>query len=261
MKTIERNNHIICYDDYNIEEKPELQALLQEWVIEKLLATVQKEVVVVLGWDGTMLRAIRENYMRNKPFLGVNFWHKWFLLNDRKWIAWENNTFIPREYPLLEIKRNEEILGIGFNDINLYSSTGKLVDIEVQLEWKCELHLKGDGVIISTPAGSTWHGKSYFWPILPHDTESLVITPKGNSTPESPKTISNKENIIIKNAGRKFELWVNLDGVQVLHSANDEEVVLEISKSKKKVELLIAENHQANWDTKVMKEQGFRSNR
>jgi len=258
MKTIHLHNSVVCYDEYGLEEKPNLQAFLKMWNLEKVLEQVKQDITLVLGWDGTMLRALRDNYMEARPFLWVNFWHKWFLLNDKNWI-WKNNKgFITREYPLIEVKNKWEKIGTWFNDIHLYSPNGKLIKLDVANSF-WSISLSWDGVIISTPAWSTWHSKSYGWPVLLHDTKGLIITPKWNLTSEPAKVIPDSHPVKIKNTGRQFELWVNIDGVQILESDLWEEVDLEISKSSQKVELLISAEHESNWDNKLMAEQGFSS--
>ncbi len=258
MKTIHLHNSKICYDEYGIEQKPELQTFLELWNLERILEQVHENIILVLGWDGTMLRALRDNYWEERPLLGINFWHKGFLLNDKSWI-WEDNTsFIAREYPLIEVKNNWENIGIWFNDINLYSPNGKLIRLDVSNSF-WSISLSWDGVIISTPAWSTWHSKSYGWPVLLHDTKGLIITPKWNLSTEPAKVIPDSHPVKIRNTGRKFELGVNIDGQQVFESTYEEEVSLEISKSSQKVQLLIAKNHESDWDNKLMSEQGFSS--
>lgn len=83
MKTIELWNSRVCYDDYNLNSKPELQEYLDPSKLEQVISRVWTDVIVVLWWDGTMLRAIRENYQDTIPFLGINFWTLGFLLNDK----------------------------------------------------------------------------------------------------------------------------------------------------------------------------------
>jgi NAD kinase len=68
-----------------------------------------------------MLRAISEHSAKGLPFLGINFGHKGFLLNDPRWIFPEIGAFESRDYSLLDISKNGKTLGKAFNDIHLYS--------------------------------------------------------------------------------------------------------------------------------------------
>lgn len=256
MKTQQLGNSQVCYDDYNLENKPDLQALLKGSKLTQLIEQIWRDVTLVLWWDGTMLRAIRENYMNDRPFLGINFGTLGFLLNDKSWIQ-ESGDFIERQYPLLEVKKNGKRLWVWCNDVNLYSPGGKLVKLDISLGGKWALELSGDGAIIATPAGSTWHSKSYFGPVIPHINNAFLITPKGNTTPQAPKMISDDETIRVDYTGRKFGLWVNLDWVNVYSSQYDEEVSLEITKLEEKIIFLISKNHEKDWDAKVMEQQWF----
>ena len=140
--------------------------------------------------------------------------------------------------------------------MNLYSPEGKAISLSMSNGF-WELKLWGDGVILATPAGSTGHSKSYGWPILPHKSKNLVITPKGNISPQSSKAIEDDHVVHIVNSGRKYPIAINIDGEQKYISKYDETLDLEIQKSAKKVTLLIAQNHLQDWDNKVMQEQGF----
>lgn len=93
--------------------------------------------------------------------------------------------------------------------------------------------------------------------MLPHKSEALVITPKGNITPASPKVIDDSFPLRIQNTCRKYPFALNIDGVQNFVSQNDEDIEIEIKKSQKKVRLLIDRTHLKDWDNKVMQEQGF----
>lgn len=258
MKTIQIDNSLVCYDDYDIDNKPELKQLIQTESLKKILDSVKQDITLVLWWDGTMLRAIRDNHLSNRPFLGINFWTLGFLLNDKNWITERTKSFTYRNYPLLEVKKDWEVLWVWFNDVNIYSPTGKMIEIDLELQNSGHINLRWDWVLISTPAWSTGHSKSHSGNILPHSSENLVITPKWNLTPEHPKTIENSIPVIIKNTGRKHELWVNLDGAQAFTSHYEEDVVLEIYKSSQSVQLLIAQEHEVDWDAKVMEQQWFK---
>lgn len=257
METLQIWDSIVCYDDYKLEGKLELQAYLKRENLDRVLASTQKEVILVLWWDGTMLRAIRENHDRRKAFLWINFWTKGFLLNDASWIT-EENHFIERSYPLLWVSQNKKRIGVGFNDIHLYSPEWKFIELDILLDDRWELNLSWDWAIIATPAGSTGHSKSYFWPVIPHVISSLIVTPKGNTTPEAAKLISDTTAITIHSGWRRFPLAVNIDWVQVSISKHDEPVELEVRKLQESITLLIEWNHTQDWDEKVMQQQWFR---
>lgn len=251
------HNSLIYYDEYSIQRNTEMRDFMQNTFVTALLESVQEQCILVLWGDGAMLRAIGEHADKNIPFLGLNFWHKGFLLNHVNWVYPEIPEFIHRSYPLLDIELEGSKLGSAFNDVHLYSPEWKALSLQVRNDfWTLELWW--DGMILATPAGSTWHSKSYGGPILPHKSENLVITPKGNITPQTSKALDDNHTIEIKNTGRKYPLAINIDGQQIFVSKLDQDVSLEIKKSSSYVQLLIAKNHLQDWDNKVMAEQGFK---
>ena len=249
-------NSIVYYDRYNYDTNSNLREFAQNTYITALLESIQRRCVLVLWGDGTMLRARREHTSEDIPFLGINFWHKGFLLNHPNWIYPEIPEFSTRRYPLLDVRAQGEDLWKAFNDINIYSPEWKAISLHVDI-WSGQTELWGDGLILATPAGSTGHSQSYGGPILPHSNKSLVLTPKGNISPQKPKSLDDTHKIVIRNMWRKYPLWVNLDGEQMLTTQLNESLELEIKKSQQEVELLIATDHLRAWDNKVLWEQGF----
>ena len=264
MKQINIHNSTVYYDDWNIDEKPELKEFIEGEAIKTIITSIPQDIIMVLGGDGTMLEWIWKYHNDGRPFLWINFGHKWFLLNDQKWI-WDNTEFLTRNYPLLEVTCNGEFQWVAFNDVNIYSPSWKVLKLDISREdiWKIEF--KWDGAIVCTPAGSTGHSNSYRWPALPHEANMLIITPKWNIEDETPKLILwNEKPLIIQNIKRKFKLAVNIDGGEDEESGDEgyvsqygESVTIEIKKIPNRVKLLISQNHIQNWDNKVMQAQWF----
>ena len=205
LKTIEKYWSQVCYDFYDEKIKPEVQEFLNSNIIESILKNVNKKVIMVLGWDWTMLKAIRKYYKENKDFLPINFGTKWFLLNDKKFIS-ENSDFVSRKYPLfdLEVKTNNASYeNIFFNELILKDIAWKMVDLNISM-WKNKLNIKWDWIIVSSPAWSTWSNFSNHWPILPHNSNSLVMTYLWAYEPKRHPSsiIKNNNEIIIKNQWR-----------------------------------------------------------
>ncbi len=92
----------ILSDEFLIKKKPEIAEFAHGDALRKLAERTNGRAFVVLGGDGTMLRAIRERYREDVPFLGVNFGTKGFLLNRREDIP-ETAEFARIAYPLMEV--------------------------------------------------------------------------------------------------------------------------------------------------------------
>lgn len=254
MQTKTINWSIICYDEYNLNKHPELKDFLDEVNLKSFLDNIWTELILVLGGDWTMLKAIQGNHKENIPFLWINFWNKGFLLNNKGYIGKWNKPLISREYPLLDIKEWEKLRWVALNEVNIYSPEWKLVHIKISLSNKQKLKLKWDWIIVSTPIGSTGHNKSYSGHILPHTSPNIVITSKWTLNPDSSKIIEWDTSIFIENLWRKNIIWINTDW-NTLFSWED--ISIEISKSKNSIRFLIFEDYISIWDNKVLEEQWF----
>lgn len=263
MKQKEFLWHIICYDDYHLEEKQELLDFLECDYLQEILRSFDQNIIVVLGWDGTMLRAIKENHKKWLPFLGINFGHKWFLLNAPDFIL-PNIEYNIRPYPLLEVEveMNGEIKkSIAVNEIDIRAGNGKMISLDISVSGRQSINIEGDGIIISTPAGSTGYNSSLGGPIIPHTLWAFVLTPKAPWKPkgQTPVLINDNETIQIKNVGRRLFTEIYCDGKEFLITQNDIQTNFTIQKSTQFVSLLIAKAYQNTWDNKVLQEQGFQT--
>lgn len=159
---------------------------------EKLLALGVKEdfknpdYILVLGGDGTFLGAERDYYHLQKPFVGVGFGSINFLLNraiknpkdllmrmqEKNWVNFAMHGMDA------EITTDEKIeKGIAFNDIYVKSvdPTG-VVELELITKEYSALNLKGDGMIIATPQGSTAYNRNAGGTILPLNSMLWCLT-------------------------------------------------------------------------------------
>lgn len=255
MKTRKLWGSMICYDDFWLESKVDLQDFLDDKKIKQFIEDIQDDVILVLWGDGTMLRAIAQFNESELPFLGINFWSKGFLLNDKEFI-WKN-SYTKREYPLLDVYNNNEKLWVAFNDVNLYSPTASFIEFDLTINASSSMKTRWDGVVITPPGWSTWQSKGYFWPVLQHNSESMIISPKWNNPANSPKTIDLSSIIKIKNTGRLNHAAVNLDGHVAVTTEIWGTISLEIKKSIQKVVLLVADEYISKWDSKLLEEQWF----
>lgn len=261
MKQIEIHGSFICYDDYHLEEKKELVAFLKCDYLKQIINSFEDKVIVVLGGDGTMLRAIKEHYKKNLPFLGINFWHKWFLLNSKDVIE-PNMSYVERKYPLIEVEIESNGItkkAIAVNEIDIRAGNGKMISLDISLSKRQAINIEWDGIIVSTPAWSTGYNSSLGWPIIPHTLNAFVITPKAPWKPkgQTPILINDSEVIAIKNVWRRLFTEVYCDGKEFLITQDGLQTDITIKKSKDAVRVIIASDYMDIWDNKVLQEQGF----
>jgi len=142
------------------------------------------DVIVVLGGDGFMLETLKKYQKYNKPFYGINTGTFGFLMNKFK------NADLHKIFPKaklvsispLEAKvRNvnkKTIKAFAINDISLFRQSRQTSSLQITNNKKIIIKkLIADGVIVSTPAGSTAYNLSVHGPILSINSKKIAVTP------------------------------------------------------------------------------------
>ncbi len=140
-------------------------------------------VIVVAGGDGFMLRTLKKNLKFKKPFYGINCGTYGFLMNKyssknllRQISKAKKITINPLEV-LAKTKKNIKKL-IAINEVSLFRQSRQTALLRLQVKNKIVIKkLIGDGVLISTPAGSTAYNLSVHGPILSLNSGRLAVTP------------------------------------------------------------------------------------
>jgi NAD+ kinase len=170
------------------------------------------DVIVVAGGDGYMLNSLKKYVKFKKPFYGINCGTYGFLMNRHvsdnleKKITKAKKTIIN---PLQIISFNNKIHRkalIAVNEVSLFRQTKQTVSLKLEIEKKTIIKkLIGDGVLISTPAGSTAYNLSVHGPILSLNSGKLAITPISPFRPRrwKGKIISNTVKIKLTNLDPK----------------------------------------------------------
>ena len=169
------------------------------------------DLVVVLGGDGSILRACRQLRENQVPILGVNLGRLGFLADLSPDEFRENFGMLQsREYDVVEHLMFECVHErsdgsresfIGLNEVAI-SSAGSLrmLDVDLSVNGSAVTTFSGDGLIISTPVGSTAHSLSAGGPILQQTLQAFVITPI------CPHTLTNRP--IVDSADHVYRLRV-----------------------------------------------------
>jgi len=259
IQTFELWGSIVCHKIPDPERDWELLELINIKESDRLLNIIEsiwEKIVLVLWWDGTLLQAVREHYPKWIPFLGENFWTKWFLLHDKGYIS-TNTTYTSREYPLLDVSANGKHLWVAFNEVFIGAMRTQFHELLVTVNNESEAKFWWDGIIIATPAGSTAHNTGHYWPILPHDSSWLILTPVGNTSSSS--YLQNTDIIRIQNIWRLPSIFINLDSDKSIPETKEwEKILYEVKLSQHKVNFLIANDYLNKWDMKVREEQWFK---
>jgi NAD+ kinase len=141
------------------------------------------DVVVALGGDGFMLQTLHNFLSRKKPIYGMNLGSVGFLMNefldedlDKRLAVAESAQIHPLRMRAEGSKGVTEAL--AFNEVSLLRQTRQAAKLRILVDEKPRiLELICDGVLVSTPAGSTAYNLSAHGPILPIDADLLALTP------------------------------------------------------------------------------------
>lgn len=151
-------------------------------------AALRADLVIVLGGDGAILRACRQMGANQLPILGVNLGRLGFLADVSPTEFREQFARIRnREYHVVEHLMFECLLTrgdgtvqtyLGLNEVVVSSGAAlRMIDVHLAINGEPVTTYSGDGLIVSTPVGSTAHSLSAGGPILRQDLAAFVITP------------------------------------------------------------------------------------
>lgn len=181
---------------------------------------LEADLVIVLGGDGAILRACRQLDRRQLPLMGLNLGRLGFLADLSPEEFCENfDTIRERNFSVVEHLMYEATIHrddgsthrcLGLNEVAILSGGSlRMIDVELDIDGAEVTTYSGDGVIISTPVGSTAHNLSAGGPILRQDLQAFVITPI------CPHTLTVRP--VVDSADRVFSLRVPNapDGVMV----------------------------------------------
>jgi NAD+ kinase len=142
------------------------------------------DVIVALGGDGFMLQTLHHFLGREKPIYGMNLGSVGFLMNEyrRDGLGARLAAAEPAKINPLRMKavtadgKTHEAL--AFNEVSLLRETRQTAKIRIFIDDRVRIEeLICDGVLISTPAGSTAYNLSAHGPIMPIDAALLALTP------------------------------------------------------------------------------------
>ena len=144
----------------------------------------EADVIVALGGDGSMLRALHEGLRLKKPVYGMNRGSVGFLLNeysDKNLMQRLERAQIVKLNPLrmkVTTMNGGAQDALAINEVSLLRETRQAAKLKVTIDGVVRLdELICDGIIFSTPAGSTAYNLSAHGPIIPLSAGILALTP------------------------------------------------------------------------------------
>lgn len=182
-----RTQRIVSHIADRVPHEPMLD-LVDCLTTDRIDPTVPVDLVIVLGGDGTILRTCRQFGQRQRPILGVNLGRLGFLAelsphefqNHLPLIVRQGYRVIPHlmfECRLLRVDGTVESW-LGLNEAAVHSAGSlALIQVDLAIDGQRVTTYRGDGLIVSTPIGSTAHNLAAGGPILKHDLQAFVVTP------------------------------------------------------------------------------------
>ena len=147
-------------------------------------AGADADVIIALGGDGHMLQTLHEHMAYERPIYGMNCGSVGFLMNDYAIDGLPDRLAqaeTARIHPLRMVARcadGSTANALAINEVSLLRETRQTAKLRVDVDDRVRMkELICDGILVSTPAGSTAYNLSAHGPILPIDAKLLALTP------------------------------------------------------------------------------------
>ena len=202
-------------------------------ILKKKISTkksFKSNFLIVIGGDGFMLKTLKKNKDKSNYFYGINSGNYGFLMNK-----FSSNNFIKNLSkakmitisPLEMIVRNNKNIQrkyLAINEVSILRQSRQAASLLIRNGSKIIIkNLVSDGILVSTPAGSTAYNLSVYGPILNLNSKKLSISPISPFRPRrwKGKIVSDKSKIIIKNLNpKKRPISAVADNIEVRNAKN-----------------------------------------
>mgnify|MGYP000604158065 CR=1 FL=1 len=192
---------------------------------------------VVAGGDGFMLSSLKKYYKYNKPFYGVNCGTFGFLMNNLDIINFYSKinkakkiSINPLEFKTKSKGKNTKKV-IAINEISLFRQSRQTASLALKVGKKIIIKkLISDGILVSSPAGSTAYNLSVNGPILNLNSKKISIAPISAFRPRRwiGKIVSDRSQILITNLNpSKRPVSAVADNIEV---RNAKKIVIKVQK-------------------------------
>ena len=193
-----------------IYDKNTKSSKIKNLLVKKLnQEQIKKEnLIIVIGGDGFMLQTLKKNKNPKKQFYGINSGNYGFLMNKFsskniiKNLSKANMVSISPLEMTVKNKNNQTRKSLAINEVSVLRQSRQAASLSIkQGSRQIIKKLISDGVLVSTPAGSTAYNLSVHGPILSLHSKKLSISPISAFRPRrwKGKIVNDKSKIFIKN--------------------------------------------------------------
>jgi len=208
----------------SLKIKKSLLKLLKKFEPKKL------NTIIVIGGDGFMLQTLKKNKKTKRFFYGVNSGNYGFLMNKfspknfvKNFTKSKTVSISPLEMTVSNNKNNSK-KHLAVNEVSILRQSRQAASLSINYGSKQIIkELVSDGVLVSTPAGSTAYNLSVHGPILSLNSKKLSISPISPFRPRrwKGKIVSDRSKIIIRNLSpKKRPISAVADNVEVRNAKN-----------------------------------------
>ena len=192
-----------------ISDKNSKSQKIKSFLLKKLKNNkLKKNFFIVIGGDGFMLKTLKKNIKSSRVFYGINSGNYGFLMNKFSSKNIIKNLFkakmisiFPLEMKVIT-KNGTSKKYLAINEVSILRQSRQAASLQVISGKKYIIKkLISDGILVSTPAGSTAYNMSVYGPILSLNSKKLSVSPISAFRPRrwSGKIISDKSIVQIKN--------------------------------------------------------------
>ena len=202
-------NRIQIISDKN-QKSSKIKSVIQKKISQNKVK--RSNIIIVIGGDGFMLQTLKKNRKSKKFFYGINSGSYGFLMNKFSSKNLINNlhkakmtTISPLEM-VVKNNKNQTKKHIAINEVSILRQSRQAASLSINHGSKQVIKkLVSDGVLVSTPAGSTAYNLSVHGPILRLNSKKLSISPISPFRPRrwKGKIVSDRSKILIKNLNSK----------------------------------------------------------
>ena len=220
-------NKVQIISDKN-PKSSKIKTLLQKKIKKK--GVKKSNFTIVIGGDGFMLQTLKKNKNSKKSFYGVNSGNYGFLMNkfsSKNVIKNLNKSKLISISPLemhVRNNKNQTKKHIAINEVSILRQSRQAASLSIDHGSKQVIKkLVSDGVLVSTPAGSTAYNLSVHGPILSLNSKKLSISPISPFRPRrwKGKIVGDKSKIVIKNLNpKKRPISAVADNIEVRNAKN-----------------------------------------
>ena len=201
---------------------------------------------ISLGGDGTLLESVTYIGKNEIPVLGINTGRLGFLATisreetEKALASLFEGNYSVEERTMLRLVSDPELFGglnFALNDFTIMKKdSSSMITVHVSVDGELLNSYWADGVIISTPTGSTGYSLSCGGPLVFPESESFIVTPVSpHNLGARPIVVSNRSELTFRIEGRSKKFLVSLDS---RFEAVDEKVKLKIKKERFKAHLI-----------------------